>query len=122
VTYHDACHLAHAQKIRSQPRALLQMIPGLELAPLDESELCCGAAGTYNLVQPEMSDRLGTRKVENIEKTDAVFVAAGNVGCILQMAKKVRERGSKVRVVHTIDLLDMAYTGDPAPTNPDHHG
>ncbi len=66
VTYHDACHLCHAQQIRSQPRALLKMIPGLELVPLEESEICCGAAGTYNLTQPEMSERLGRRKMDQI--------------------------------------------------------
>ena len=63
VTYHDACHLCHAQQVRAQPRQLLEMIPGLELVPLEESELCCGAAGTYNLTQPEMSERLGRRKI-----------------------------------------------------------
>src|SRR5690606_25904556 len=66
VTYHDACHLCHAQKVRSQPRALLRMIPGVDLVPLDESEICCGAAGTYNLTQPEMADRLGDRKADRI--------------------------------------------------------
>ena len=92
VAYHDACHLCHAQQIRSQPRQLLEMIPGLELVPLEESELCCGAAGTYNLTQPEMSERLGQRKMENIEATGASIVAAGNVGCILQIARKIKER------------------------------
>ncbi|MEW4451072.1 (Fe-S)-binding protein, partial [Bremerella sp. JC817] len=64
VTYHDACHLVHAQRVRTQPRQLLEMIPGLELVPLEESEICCGAAGTYNLTEPEMSERLGRRKME----------------------------------------------------------
>ncbi|MFO0960078.1 MAG: heterodisulfide reductase-related iron-sulfur binding cluster [Isosphaeraceae bacterium] len=112
VTYHDACHLCHGQQIRNQPRALLQMIPGLELVSLDESEICCGAAGTYNLTQPEMSERLGRRKMDMIEKTRAATVATGNVGCILQIARKVKERGLKIRVAHPIDLLDEAY-GDP---------
>ena len=71
MTYHDACHLCHAQQIRAQPRQLLAMIPGLELVPLEESELCCGAAGTYNLTQPEMSERLGVRKMDNIQATGA---------------------------------------------------
>ncbi len=111
VAYHDACHLCHAQQIRSQPRQLLAMIPGLELVPLEESELCCGAAGTYNLTQPEMSERLGRRKMDNIEATGAQAVAAGNVGCILQIARKIKERRSPIEVVHPVDLLDRAYRG-----------
>ncbi len=111
VAYHDACHLCHAQQIRSQPRQLLAMIPGLQLVPLDESELCCGAAGTYNLTQPEMSERLGRRKMDKIEASGAQVVAAGNVGCILQIARKIRERGSPIQVVHPVDLLDRAYRG-----------
>ncbi|MGO9597224.1 MAG: (Fe-S)-binding protein [Isosphaeraceae bacterium] len=111
VAYHDACHLCHAQQIRSQPRQLLAMIPGLQLIPLDESELCCGAAGTYNLTQPEMSERLGRRKMDKIEASGAQVVAAGNVGCILQIARKIKERGSPIQVVHPVDLLDRAYRG-----------
>ena len=98
VAYHDACHLCHGQQIRSQPRALLAMIPGVELVPLDESEICCGAAGTYNLTQPEMSERLGQRKMDHIEATGASLVVTGNVGCILQIARKIKERGSSVEV------------------------
>src|SRR5205823_11073306 len=71
VTYHDPCHLCHGQQIRSQPRQLLAMIPGLKLIPLDESEICCGAAGTYNLTQPEMSEQLGRRKMDRIDATGA---------------------------------------------------
>jgi glycolate oxidase iron-sulfur subunit len=112
VAYHDACHLCHAQHIRSQPRQLLALIPGLELVPLEESELCCGAAGTYNLTQPEMSERLGRRKIDNIEATGAQTVATGNVGCILQIARQIKERGSRIEVAHTIDLLDRAYRDD----------
>jgi glycolate oxidase iron-sulfur subunit len=111
VTYHDACHLCHGQQIRVQPRQLLAMIPGLELVSLEESELCCGAAGTYNLTQPEMSERLGARKMDNIQATCAQLVATGNVGCILQIARKIKERGSPVEVVHPVDLLDRAYRG-----------
>jgi glycolate oxidase iron-sulfur subunit len=109
VTYHDPCHLCHAQQIRSQPRALLKMIPGLELVPLEESEICCGAAGTYNLTQPEMSERLGRRKMDQIEATGASMVVTGNVGCILQIARKIKERGRPIAVAHPIDLLDRAY-------------
>ena len=106
VTYHDACHLCHGQQIRTQPRQLLAMIPGLELVPLEESEICCGAAGTYNLTQPEMSERLGRRKMDHIAATGAEMVATGNVGCILQIARKIKERGSPIEVAHPVDLLD----------------
>ena len=109
VTYHDACHLCHGQQIRSQPRALLEMIPGLELVPLDESEICCGAAGTYNLTQPEMSERLGRRKMSHIAATTAQSVVTGNVGCILQIARKIKETEANIEVAHSIDLLDRAY-------------
>jgi len=111
VTYHDACHLCHAQQIRTQPRTLLNLIPGLELVPLEETEICCGAAGTYNLTQPDMSERLGRRKMDFIEATGAKIVATGNVGCILQIARKIKERGDAIEVVHPIDLLDRAYRG-----------
>ena len=87
------------------------MIPGLELVPLEESEICCGAAGTYNLTQPEMSERLGRRKMDHIEATGAEVVATGNVGCILQIARKIKERGRPIEVVHPVDLLDRAYRG-----------
>ena len=109
VTYHDACHLCHAQQIRSQPRQLLGMIPGITLEPLEESELCCGAAGTYNLTEPEMSERLGRRKMDRIEATGAEIVATGNIGCILQIARKVKERDKSIEVVHPVVLLDRAY-------------
>ena len=112
VTYHDACHLCHAQKVRSQPRQLLRLIPGVELIPLEESEICCGAAGTYNLTQPEMSERLGQRKRQHIEATSAEAVATGNVGCILQIARQLKESDRPIQVVHPIDLLDRAYCGD----------
>jgi glycolate oxidase iron-sulfur subunit len=114
AAYHDACHLCHAQQIRSQPRALLAMIPGLELVPLEESEICCGAAGTYNLTQPEMSERLGRRKMDHIEATGAGMVVTGNVGCILQIARQVQDRGLPIEVVHPVDLLDRAYGNRPA--------
>ncbi len=110
VAYHDACHLCHGQQIRSQPRALLAMIPGVELVPLEESEICCGAAGTYNLTQPEMSERLGKRKMDHIEATGAGMVVTGNVGCILQIARKIKERGSAIKIAHPVDLLDQSYT------------
>lgn len=115
ITYHDACHLCHAQQVRAQPRRLLEAIPGVELVPLDESEICCGAAGSYNLTQPEMSDRLARRKADRIEATGAEVVATGNVGCIIQIAKTLEARGVKVQVRHPVDLLDAAYRGEEGP-------
>src|SRR5207247_3397087 len=89
-TYHDACHLCHGQQIRKQPRQLLEMIPDLQLVPLNESEICCGAAGSYNLTQPEMAERLGKRKAQNILATGAQAVFTGNVGCLLQIGRYLR--------------------------------
>ena len=109
VTYHDACHLVHGQKIRNQPRELLKMIPGLDLIELKESDWCCGAAGTYNLTQPEMSERLVNRKLDNIDRTGAEVIATANAGCLLQLIQQVRVTGRRYRIVHPIDLLDEAY-------------
>ncbi len=114
VTYHDACHLVHAQRIREAPRRLLQQIPGLELIELAESELCCGAAGTYNLTEPEMAQRLARRKLANILATGATTVATANAGCLLQIAREARQQGHRLRIVHPIDLLFESYTGEPA--------
>lgn len=111
VTYHDACHLAHAQGVREAPRRLLRAIPGVELVELTESDLCCGSAGSYNLTEPEMADALGRRKVDNIEATGAECVAAANPGCALQIAAELRRRGGGVRVVHPVELLDQALAG-----------
>jgi glycolate oxidase iron-sulfur subunit len=109
ATYHDACHLLHAQKIHDAPRRLLAQIPGLELRDLSESELCCGAAGTYNLTQPEMSARLSRRKLENIQKTGARVAITSNAGCALQIAREAREQGLQCTVVHPMEMLDWSY-------------
>jgi glycolate oxidase iron-sulfur subunit len=109
ATYHDACHLGHAQKIREAPRRLLAKVPGLELRELPESEICCGAAGTYNLTEPEMAARLGRRKLENILKTGADVVLTANAGCLLQIAREARQRGRLLRVAHPIDVIDESY-------------
>ena len=87
ATYHDACHLAHAQGIRQQPRQLLAKIPGLRLVELPETDLCCGAAGTYNLTEPDMAARLSQRKLQNIVSTGARVVVTSNAGCLLQIAR-----------------------------------
>jgi glycolate oxidase iron-sulfur subunit len=112
ATYHDACGLSHAQKIRQPPRQLLEMIPGLELVPLPESEYCCGAAGSYNLTQPEMSQQLGERKARNILDTGARAVFTGNVGCQLQIARYLRENRPDIWVAHPIDALWASYSGE----------
>jgi glycolate oxidase iron-sulfur subunit len=111
ATYHDACHLLHAQKIHDAPRRLLSQVPGLELHDLPESELCCGAAGTYNLTQPEMSARLSRRKMENIKKTGARVAITSNAGCALQIAREAREQGDRLAVVHPMEVLDWSYRG-----------
>ena len=109
ATYHDACHLLHAQKIHDAPRRLLAQIPGLELRELPETELCCGAAGTYNLTQPEMSARLSRRKLENIAKTGANVAITANAGCALQIAREARRQGQRLAVAHPMELLDWSY-------------
>jgi glycolate oxidase iron-sulfur subunit len=110
--YHDACHLCHGQQIRKPPRQLLNLIPGLELLPLPETEICCGAAGSYNLTEPAMAERLGERKVRNILETGAQAVFTGNVGCILQIGRYLRGHDPKVWVAHPVDALWASYSGD----------
>lgn len=112
ATYHDACHLGHAQKITTAPRRLLEQVPGLELIDLPETEICCGSAGTYNLNEPEMALRLGERKLDNIRRTGARLVLASNAGCLLQIMREVREAGEPIAVMHPMDLLDLAYRGE----------
>ncbi|MGH7334484.1 MAG: (Fe-S)-binding protein, partial [Candidatus Rokuibacteriota bacterium] len=113
VTYHDPCHVVHGQKIRSQPRLLLAQIPSLTIVPLTESDWCCGSAGIYNLTEPEMADRLLRRKIEHVLASGAEAVVTANPGCILQIEKGLRERGSPLRVLHIVELLDRAYGGGP---------
>jgi glycolate oxidase iron-sulfur subunit len=111
ATYHDACHLLHAQKIREAPRQLLAQIPGLELRDLPETELCCGAAGTYNLTEPEMSARLSRRKMENIRGTKARLCITANAGCALQIVREARAQGLRLSVAHPMEVLDWSYQG-----------
>lgn len=115
ATYHDACHLGHAQKIKDAPRRLLSKIPGLKLVELPETELCCGAAGTYNLTQPEMSAQLSRRKMQNILKTGARAVLTANAGCLLQIAREARLQHEPLWIAHPIDLLDMSYRREKPP-------
>lgn len=109
VAYHDACHLAHAQKVRLQPRNLLSRIGNLKLVEIPESELCCGSAGTYNIEQPEIARRLGQRKAEAIASTGAEVVATGNIGCMTQLRTHLGQLGKSVEVLHTMELMERAY-------------
>ena len=109
VAYQDACHLQHAQKIRQQPRDLLKLIPGITVRAIAEPELCCGAAGSYNLTQPEMADRLGQRKVQCLLEVQPDLVVSGNAGCSLQLQAQLKKSGKSVPVVHPMELLDLSY-------------
>lgn len=109
VTYHESCHLAHGQKITLQPRQLLRAIPNLNLVELPESTWCCGSAGVYNLIQPEMAGQLLERKLKHIRSTGATTVATGNPGCLLQLINGAKQQGIALRVVHPITLLAEAY-------------
>ena len=113
VAYHDACHLQHAQGVRTQPRALLSSIPQLELAEIPESAICCGSAGIYNLVQPAAAEELGNRKAAHIASVNADVVATGNPGCLLQIQSALARRGQKTPVLHFIQLLDASLRGRP---------
>jgi glycolate oxidase iron-sulfur subunit len=108
VTYHDPCHLAHGQKVRAAPRALLAKIPGLTVVPLADSELCCGSAGVYNILEPEMAERLLAQKIDRIVESGARTVVTGNPGCLLQIANGCRRRGVDIEVVHPVTLVARA--------------
>ena len=109
LAYHDACHLAHAQGITDAPRHLLRRIPNLTLVDIPEGELCCGSAGTYNIEQPDLADAIGQRKAENILRTGAEAVAAGNIGCLVQIRTHLARLQKPMPVLHTIEVLDRAY-------------
>jgi glycolate oxidase iron-sulfur subunit len=109
ATYQEPCHLAHAQRVTVQPRALLKAIPGLELREMQESALCCGSAGVYNITQPAMAAQLGARKINHALATGAEVIATGNPGCALQMVGELRRQGQDVQVRYIVELLDEAY-------------
>jgi glycolate oxidase iron-sulfur subunit len=113
VTYHEACHLCHGQKITAQPRQVLKAIPGLDLVELPESTWCCGSAGIYNITQPEMSQKLLQRKMANIVTTAAQVVASANPGCSVQLLAGIRASNLKITVAHPISLLAQAYRKEP---------
>jgi glycolate oxidase iron-sulfur subunit len=109
VTYDPPCHLLHAQRVATPPLAVLAAIPGLVVVPLADGDQCCGAAGIYNLVEPETSGAVLEPKLANIEATGAELVATGNPGCLMQIGAGLRRAGAKARAVHPVDLLDAAY-------------
>jgi glycolate oxidase iron-sulfur subunit len=109
VAYHDACHLAHAQRVTNQPRRLLAAIPNVTVREVPEGELCCGSAGTYNLEQPEIARQLGERKARNILATGAQAVVTGNIGCMMQIQTYLQAQGRSLPIWHTMELLDKAY-------------
>lgn len=117
VTYQEPCHLVHAQRVSAAPRRLLAKIPGLKLVEMNESALCCGSAGIYNLTEPEMASRLQARKIANIEETGATIVATANPGCALQVAAGLRAAGLRAEVKHIVELLDEAYSTPPSNAN-----
>jgi len=114
IACHDACHLAHAQRIRSQPRELLRSIPGVELCDVPDGDQCCGSAGIYNLLQPKSAREIGARKVENVLSTHAQLLASTNPGCTLQIQMMLRERGAHLVAAHPIELLDASIRNDSA--------
>ncbi|GIX04567.1 MAG: glycolate oxidase iron-sulfur subunit [Planctomycetaceae bacterium] len=109
VVYHDACHLVHAQRLREPPRRLLAFVPGLQIMPLAESEICCGAAGSYNLTHPDMADRLGRRKVQQILATGAQAVLSPNAGCSLHLGALLRQHADTLPIWHPVEVLDWSY-------------
>ncbi len=118
VAYHDACHALRAQHVREQPRSLLRRIPGVEIVEIDGGDVCCGAAGLYNVVEPEMSSVLRTRKAEAVAATGASAVASANPGCTMQIAAGLKELGKPMPVLHPIQILDRAYGAEPPETAP----
>jgi Fe-S oxidoreductase len=116
VTYQDPCHLAHGQRVRTQPRTLLAAIPGLTVVEMDAADRCCGSAGIYNITQPEMSQTLLDEKMASIGRTQASAVVAPNPGCMLQLRSGARRRGDGLVVYHLMDLLDQAYAAAEAPS------
>jgi glycolate oxidase iron-sulfur subunit len=108
AVYQDACHLAHAQRIRNQPRQLLRSVPGLELVEMPDSDRCCGSAGIYNISHPDIAEPLLKRKVADVPE-DAELLVTANPGCHLQLARGLKEVGREVRVMHVMEVLDAAY-------------
>jgi glycolate oxidase iron-sulfur subunit len=114
VAYHDACHLGHAQGVRSEPRRLLGQVPGLDVREIVEPEICCGSAGIYNILHPEPARELGDRKARNIAATGADLLVSGNPGCLMQVASALERSGRPMGMAHTVEVLDASIRGLPA--------
>jgi glycolate oxidase iron-sulfur subunit len=115
VAYHDACHLRHAQNVRTQPRALLNAIPGLTVAEVADPDICCGSAGTYNIFNPGPAGELGAAKARAVAATGAQALVAGNPGCLMHLRKCLHDEGIDLPAVHTIEVLDAAINGTALP-------
>jgi glycolate oxidase iron-sulfur subunit len=111
AAYHDACHLSHAQGVRTQPRALLAAIPGLEVREIAEADICCGSAGVYNLLNPEAARELGDRKAANVAGTGATMLITANPGCLLQVRSALARRNTAIDLKHTVEILDVSIRG-----------
>jgi glycolate oxidase iron-sulfur subunit len=111
VAYHDACHLAHAQGVRAQPRALLRGIPGLELREVPDGSLCCGSAGIYNLLHPGTARQLGDRKAAGVLATGAELLVTANPGCLMQISAALDRAGHPLPLAHTVEVLDASIRG-----------
>ena len=116
IAYHDACHLAHAQGVRAQPRRLLQAIPGLTLKEIAEPDICCGSAGIYNILNPEPARQLGDRKAANIVATGAQVLVTANPGCLMQVTSAIERSGHPMGMAHTVEVLDASIRGAPVST------
>ncbi|TVR13241.1 MAG: glycolate oxidase, partial [Phormidium sp. GEM2.Bin31] len=116
IAYQDACHLIHGQKISAQPRQLLRQIPQVSLRESQDAALCCGSAGVYNMLQPEVADELGQLKVDNLSNTGADMIVSANPGCSLQIQKHLQLQGRQTPLYHPMQLLDYAIRGERLPS------
>jgi glycolate oxidase iron-sulfur subunit len=116
AAYHDACHLAHSQGVRQQPRQTLKQIPGMEVREIKEAELCCGSAGIYNMVEPEPATELGDRKARNVLNTGARMIVTSNPGCMLQIQASLKRMGKSMPMAHPMEVLDASIRGEPVET------
>ncbi len=114
VAYHDACHLAHAQGVRAQPRAVLSSIPGVTILEVPDAAICCGSAGVYNLLQPEAAGELGRRKAESVRSVAPDALAAANPGCLLQISANLGTSGEPIPTFHPVELIDASLRGEDA--------
>jgi glycolate oxidase iron-sulfur subunit len=113
LVYQDACHMLHGQQISIQPRQLLRQIPGVTLREPVDAALCCGSAGVYNILQPDVAEELGRQKVQNLLATNADAIASANIGCFVQLQKHLALQGQSIPVIHPMQLLDHAIRGMP---------